>query len=465
VSLRSRLLLGMALIALVLGLAALVIARTTEDHLVDQVDEQLRDASPQLRPFSDGQGAPNDGERGGPPRPPSSHYVGVVDRAGVLHTYYAPNLRGADAPVPRLTADDVDRLRDGDTITVGSVGSDDRYRARARVEGREGAFVVAALPLDDVDDAVRRLVAVELAAVLAVLAVLGLVTWWVVRLGIRPLRQMAATAGAIAGGDLSHRVVETAPGTEAGDLGVALNAMLGRIEDAFDERTASEARLRRFIADASHELRTPVTTIRGYAELYRTGALGKKGELDEAMRRTEQEAVRMGTLVEDLLHLARLDQGRPLERAPVDLAAVAADAVLDAQAVAPERVIRMIAASAPDPLVVLGDEGRLRQVTANLVGNALVHAPGARVDVRVARDDGQAVLEVIDDGPGMAPEDAAKAFDRFYRADASRQRHSGGTGLGLAIVEATVRALGGTVAIDTAPGEGTTVRVELPAEG
>ena len=237
--------------------------------------------------------------------------------------------------------------------------------------------------------------------------------------------------------------------------------MLGRIEEAFDERTESEARLRQFIADASHELRTPVTTIRGYAELYRRGALRQRRELDEAMRRTEQEAVRMGTLVEDLLHLARLDQGRPLERAPVDLTAVAADAVLDAQAVAPDRVIEV---AGPGSLTVLGDEARLRQVTANLVGNALVHAPGARIDVRVARQDGHAVLEVADDGPGMAPEDAAKAFDRFYRSDASRQRHSGGTGLGLAIVEATVRALGGTVSIETAPGEGTTVRVELPAE-
>ncbi len=350
-------------------------------------------------------------------------------------------------------------LREGKAVTVGAAGSDERYRMLGRVEGRLGGVTVAALPMEDVDDAVRRLVAVEVVAVLSVLAVLGLVTGWVIRLGIRPLRRMTATAGAIAGGDLSQRIPESAPGTEAADLGVALNAMLGRIEEAFDERTASEARLRRFIADASHELRTPVTTIRGYAELYRTGALDRKAELAEAMRRTEQEAVRMGTLVEDLLHLARLDQGRPLERAPVDLAAVAADAVLDAQAVAPDRTL---AVDGPTELVVQGDEGRLRQVTANLVGNALVHAPGARVDVKLARRGDSAVLEVADDGPGMAPADAAKAFERFYRADASRQRHRGGSGLGLAIVEATVRAHGGTVAIDTAPGEGTTVRVELP---
>ena len=274
----------------------------------------------------------------------------------------------------------IERLRDGKAVTVGTEGSDVRYRMLARVEGRRGAMAVAALPLDAVDDAVRRLAAVELLAVLAVLAVLGLVSWWVIRLGIRPLRRMTTTAGAIAAGDLSHRVPDARPGTEAGDLGVALNGMLGRIEEAFDQRTASEVRLRQFIADASHELRTPVTTIRGYAELYRTGALQGDGELDEAMRRTEQESVRMGTLVEDLLHLARLDQGRPLERAPVDLSALAADAVLDAQAVAPTRSVRL---EAPDAVVVLGDEGRLRQVITNLVGNALVHAPDAAVVVRV----------------------------------------------------------------------------------
>ncbi len=462
-SLRSRLLLGMALIAVVLGLAAVVIARATEAHLVDQVDEQLRSAGFQLRgPY----GAPPDDEvrqgEGGPPPRLSSLYVGRIDRAGDLVTIYAPNLRGEDQPLPELTDSQVADLRDGGPVTVGAVGADERYRMLGRAERRLGGFIVTGLPLDDVDDAVRRLVVVEVVAVLAVLAVLGLVTWWVIHLGIRPLRRMTSTAGAIAAGDLSRRISTSAGGTEAADLGVALNGMLGRIEEAFDERTASEARLRRFIADASHELRTPVTTIRGYAELYRTGALGRRSELTEAMRRTEQEAERMGTLVEDLLHLARLDQGRPLERVPVDLAAVAADAVLDAQAVAPGRVLEV---DGPDELVVQGDEGRLRQVAANLVGNALVHAPGARIDVRLARRNGTAVLEVSDDGPGMSADDAAKAFERFYRADASRQRHSGGSGLGLAIVEATVRAHGGTVAIDTEPGRGTTVRVELPLDG
>jgi two-component system OmpR family sensor kinase len=213
------------------------------------------------------------------------------------------------------------------------------------------------------------------------------------------------------------------------------------------------------VADASHELRTPVATIRGYAELYRTGALGAEDELDDAMRRTEEEALRMGALVDDLLQLARLDQGRPLERAPVDLGQLAEDAVQDARAVEPDRAI---VATAPEPVTVLGDRARLHQVVANLLANARVHAPGAPIEVRVHRDADRAVIEVHDDGPGMSEADAARAFERFYRADASRSRHHGGSGLGLAIVDATMRAHGGTAAIDSAPGRGTTVRLELP---
>ncbi|HEX8804856.1 MAG TPA: HAMP domain-containing sensor histidine kinase, partial [Acidimicrobiales bacterium] len=332
-----------------------------------------------------------------------------------------------------------------------------------------GDVFVVALPLADVDAAVDRLVAVEAAATLAILGVLGLVGWWVVHLGIRPLKQMTATASAIADGDLSRRVPEVAPRTEAGELGAALNRMLGRIERAFDARSRSEERLRRFVADASHELRTPVTTIRGYAELYQAGGLADEAELAEAMRRTGQEAVRMGNLVDDMLLLARLDQGRPLESTPVDLADLVADAARDAGAVAPDRAVT---ARADGPLVVLGDSDRLRQVLANLVGNALVHTPpGTPVEVRARRApapsapvDGPdvAVVEVVDHGQGMPPEAAERAFERFYRADRSRARHRGGSGLGLAIVDAIATAHGGTVALDSGEGTGTTVRITLP---
>ena len=305
----------------------------------------------------------------------------------------------------------------------------------------------------------RRLVAVEALAVLSVLAVLGLVTWWVIRLGVRPIREMTTTAGAIAAGDLSHRVTPGATGTEAGALGDALNAMLERIEQAFAQRAASEHRLRQFVADASHELRTPVTTIRGYAELFRTGALADASQLSEAMRRTEQEALRMGGLVEDLLRLARLDEGRAVQRSAVDLASLAADAVRDALAASPDRTVRLVA---PAPAVVQGDQDGLRQAVANLLANAIVHAPGAAVTIRVTTDDRHARVEVIDDGPGMHTEDTEHAFERFYRADASRSRHQGGSGLGLALVDAIVRAHGGVAGITSTLGDGTTVRLELP---
>jgi two-component system OmpR family sensor kinase len=459
-SLRTRLLLGTLVIAVVLAASAIVIARTTRSHLVAQVDEQLQDARPRLR--DGGPGDPPAGPGAGAPNGPrlSNLYVGVINRRGVLTTVYAPDLRGDTAPVPTVDAGDVAALRSGRTITVGSDARRTSYRMVARAEGPLGAMSVLALSLDDVDDAVRRLVVVEGLAVLSVLAVLALVTWWVIHLGVRPIRRMTETASAIAGGDLSMRVAEGAAGTEAGALGAALNGMLGRIEEAFDQRTESEGRLRQFVADASHELRTPVTTIRGYAELYRAGALDDPEQLSEAMRRTEQEAVRMGSLVDDLLHLARLDQGRPLERTPVDLVALADDAVRDARAVAPDRTITLVAEG---PVVVPGDEARLRQVVANLVGNAVVHADPSPVEVHVRRE-GDAVVEVVDHGPGMAAADAARAFERFYRADASRSRHHGGSGLGLAIVEATVRAHGGTVELTSVAGAGTTVRVVLPLD-
>lgn len=452
-SLRARLLLGAAVIAAVLGVSAVVIARTTRAHLVAQVDEQLRLAGPGL---GDEPGAPGPG--GDHPPSLSRFFVGVISAEDdtVLRV---ETLTSDDAPSPRLDAGDIEELRAGRTITVASDDARVDYRIQVGRAGPRGAVAVVALPLDDVDEAVRRLIAVEAAAVLGVLAVLGLVLWWVIRLGVRPVQRMTETAGAIAAGDLSRRVPEGADGTEAGALGVALNGMLGRIEEAFDQRAASEGRLRQFVADASHELRTPVATIRGYAELYRTGALDVPADLADAMRRTEQEAVRMGSLVDDLLHLARLDQGRPLERAPVDLVQLAEDAVQDALAVDPDRDVRT---SAPHPLVVLGDPARLHQVVANLVANALVHAPEAPIEVRVRAEDEHAVIEVADEGPGMSDADAARAFERFYRADASRSRHQGGSGLGLSIVEATVKAHGGTTSITTAPGAGTIIQLRLP---
>jgi two-component system OmpR family sensor kinase len=445
-TLRARLLTGMAAIAIVLAVTAVFITRTTEQHLVDQVDAQLERAQLPFGP---------DGDARGPRGRLSSLYVGGFDgTTGQLITLAEPTLTDASLSPPDVS---VERARAA--VQTGREFTAGDYRVSARTAAR-GVVLIVALPLTDVHDAVSRLIVVEVLATLAVLAVLALVSWWVVRLGVQPIKRMTETATAIAGGELSHRVPDVAPGTEAGELGLALNRMLGRIEDAFDDRTRSEERLKRFVADASHELRTPITTIRGYAELYRSGGLRETAELDEALRRTEQEAVRMGGLVDDLLHLARLDQGRPLEQARVDLAALARDAARDGQAVDPARPITV---EAGGPLVVLGDEPRLRQVLANLVTNAIVHTdPATPVVVRASRQGDDAVVEVVDRGVGMDPDTAARAFERFFRADPSRSRHRGGTGLGLSIVEATVSAHGGTVTLDSSPGEGTTVRVALP---
>jgi len=221
--------------------------------------------------------------------------------------------------------------------------------------------------------------------------------------------------------------------------------------------------MRRFVGDASHELRTPLTTIRGFAELYRQGAASDAAAVQRLMGRIESESARMGLLVEDLLLLARLDAQRPLEREPVDLLTVASDAVHDAKAVAPQRVVRLEVLEGPGTPEVMGDEGRLRQVLSNLVTNALTHTPqDTAVTVRVGTLAEQVVLEVADDGPGLSGEDASRVFERFYRTDTSRTRASGGTGLGLSIVAALVSAHGGSVSVDSQPGQGATFRVLLP---
>lgn len=240
--------------------------------------------------------------------------------------------------------------------------------------------------------------------------------------------------------------------------------MLGRIEDVVDERSRSEARLRRFVADASHELRTPITTIRGYSELYRFGGLAETEALDDAMRRTEQEATRMGRLVEDMLTLAKLDQHRPLEQQPVDLGRVVHDAQLDAAAAAPNRAITIESdgtASDGTGFVVVGDADRIRQAVANVVGNALTHtADGTPIVLRLVRSTGTIVLEVVDQGLGMEPDEAARATERFWPADPSRSRAAGGSGLGLAIVDSIMAAHGGST---TVASEGTTVRLTFEA--
>ena len=282
----------------------------------------------------------------------------------------------------------------------------------------------------------------------------------IVQFGLRPLQKMGAVAGVIAAGDYSRRVEPATSRTEIGRLGLALNAMLAQIEAAFAQRTASERRLRRFIADASHELRTPLTSIRGYSEMLRRGASDSPSDAELARRRIEEESVRMSTLVDDMLLIARLDQGRPLESQPVDLQVIARDAAADARAVAPQREISV---DAPDNVLVAGDDTRLRQVVGNLVRNALVHTPATTpVEIAVTTQNGTAQLSVADHGPGLPAGDLERIFEPFYRADASRSRDSGGAGLGLSIVSAVVAAHGGHVEVRETHGGGATFDVKLP---
>jgi two-component system OmpR family sensor kinase len=351
--------------------------------------------------------------------------------------------------------------------TVRGTGSIESYRV-LEASLTNGNVLVEAIPLTETDGALHRLLELELLVSGAVLIALAAAAWLIIRLSLRPLQKMADTAGEIAAGDLSQRVKETDNRTEVGRLGRALNVMLGRIETAFREREASEARLRRFVADASHELRTPLTSIRGYAELFQHGLVDRPADLDTAMRRIDSESIRMAGLVDDLLLLARLDQGRPLEQEPVDLAALAGDAVQDARAIDPSRTVSF---EAPPSCPIIGDDARLRQLLGNLVSNALAYTPaGSPLEVIVTVVASQGVapskvrISVVDHGPGIPPDAVAHVFERFWRSDPARVRSHGGAGLGLSIVAAIADAHGGHVSIIGTPGGGATFSVELPIE-
>jgi len=440
-TLRVRLAVALSVVVGVLVVVGILVPRAVRTAQVRQLDRQVLDAMPLAN------AVPPPGTDSGPGRF-SEVYVARVASDGtrtvLLTSSIAPD-RAPDVPESSGFRPEVEG--------VGSLDGGGGWRAiLLRPPGGTGEQLLVAVPLDRVDATVARLQWTLLAAGAVVATVLALATWWVIRLGLRPIAEVTQVADAIAAGERDRRVeVSTGPATEAAHLANAFNVML-------DERAATEARLRQFLADASHELRTPVAAIRGFTDLARSGELDDAAMRD-AMRRIGQESARVATLVEDLLLLARLDQGRPLEREPVELGALLRDAVLDASATHPTRSVSL---ELSGDLRCVGDEGRLRQVVANLVANALVHTD-ADVTVRGRTEPGAVVVEVADAGPGMAPDDAAHAFDRFWVGERSRDRSRAGSGLGLAIVQAIVEAHGGHVRIDSAPGRGTSVRVVLPA--
>jgi two-component system OmpR family sensor kinase len=479
-SLRSRVLVGL-LALVVVALAAFGLATTTllRSYLRDRADEQLARASSVLdkRPVEKGRRGAAVGRlapaAGLLSSQPGSLSLQWFDGDGTPLYTLAAGYSDDPAPLPALTDTTyaTARLRPA-PFTVGA--RDDpgfRYRVLLKALPEQGQVLAVGVPIDQDDATINRLLVLETAGAAVVLVAVGLVGARVIRIGLRPLDDMTGTATAIAGGDLSRRVeVGEHRGDEVGRLGAALNGMLGQIEVAFRERHSSEGRLRRFVADVSHELRTPLTSIRGYAEMHRSGMLTSPEAVDDAMRRIEDEATRMATLVDDLLLLARLDQGRPLEAQPVDLAAVAADAVHNLRAVDGDRPVIY---EHDDEVVVLGDEVRLHQVVANLLDNARVHTPaGTAIHVSVSGTGDEALVRVADEGPGLDPEVAARVFERSFRGDPARAARNGtpsgahaGSGLGLSIVAAIAAAHGGVARVESAVGRGTAFSVRIPRAG
>ncbi|RBQ18873.1 two-component sensor histidine kinase [Spongiactinospora rosea] len=494
ISLRARLLaIAMGLLLVGLAVSSAVVVSILKSHLVGRVDQQMRPLAQLFARLSPGllpSAGPGEAMRAmrtlaGELDLLDGVYAaylspaGTVERAGWRTT---PPADGLPA-LPRLDAAAVTALGGEPFAVTGGDGETVwRVIALPRVAGQlpEGAAppepgtgIVLAASLSGVESTVARLTAVCALTGLALLAVLTAAGWYAIRAGLAPLRRIEETAAAIAAGDLSRRVPESVPPrTEVGRLSTALNGMLGQIERAFAAREESQARMRRFVAAVSHELRTPLFGIRGFSELYRMGGLTGPRDVDTAMARIHGESGRLAALVEDLLLLARLDEGDtalPMDLAPMDLRTLAADARHDLRALDPSRPVRLTGVdprTAPASAPVLGDEARLRQVMANLVGNAVAHTPaGTAVRIGVGTRGGEALLVIEDEGPGLTAEQAARVFDRFYRVDGSRGRErGGGAGLGLAIARSIVAAHGGRITLSTAPGKGAAFTVALPRD-
>jgi two-component system OmpR family sensor kinase len=468
-SLRGRLLIGViSLVVVGLLISDIATYLMLQNSLLSRIDDQLQ-AGSTVNTAVAVLKSPDCQPRGGPGPSSSTNFpAGTVTEVigpngSVLAVCYVVRQFGVSTASPvlpnSLTATQWDTPTN--PVTVEGTGGVSRFRVTHWSENSfPGDVVVFAIPLTETQSTLSVLLLLELVISVAVVAATALLAFLIIRISLQPLERMGAVAQDIAAGDLSRRVEPSTPRTEIGRLGVALNAMLNQIEAAFAERTASNDRLRRVIADASHELRTPLTSIRGYAEMLRRGAEQSPTDSESARRRIEEESIRMTGLVDDLLVLARLDQGRPLDKAAVDLRTIANDAVADARVVAPQREIRL---SANGPVIVTGDDTRLRQVIGNLMRNALVHTPQQTpIEVAVATDDGLGRMSVADHGPGLADGDVGRIFEPFYRADPSRSRDSGGAGLGLSIVSAVVAAHGGRVKVTKTEGGGATFEVELP---
>jgi len=457
VPLRTRL---VAIVGTLVGAALILTSLATallmRSDLMDGVDKELQSVA---RPVANQALADLTRSRSAFP---SNYAFQLQTQIGAVTT--PPTGVTATPDLPELSMTDP-RVISAEPFTVGSINGPLKWRFVAgRVSGADATFAVG-IPLTSVNHTVARLLVTT--AAIGTLALIGsiVLAWFAVRRAFRPLSRIEDTASAIATGDLTQRIPVRQADDEVTSLSRSLNVMLTRIESSFAVREASEERMRQFVADASHELRTPLATVRGYAELYRQGAVRDSAAVGSAMERIESESTRMSGLVEDLLTLARIDDAPVVETTQVDLTVLAADAVADARVRAPERRISLLGLDGPvAPTPVRGTESQLRQVVTNLVANALLHTPeGTPVEVAVGPDDFGVALEVRDHGPGVPEEVATKVFERFYRADPSRGRTGGGgSGLGLAIVAAIVSQHHGRVGVAPTPGGGATFVVRLP---
>ena len=458
---RRRLVVGVTLtVALAIGLGSWLTVRALEDRLIANVDEQFvssdigNDIREQLVDRRFGQ-----------------RNADVVDeRRQAAYVQYSPTAQVTRSVAAGTLADPqplpagADLPANGRITTVGSVDDDGpRYRAIA-LATNDGGRVVVALSLADVDDTLREARRIQLFVGIGAIGIVGVLCLFMIRRAFSPIDGMIETAGQIADGDLAQRTEVEEADTEVGRLGTALNRMLDRIEDAVDEKTRSEERMRRFVADASHDLRTPLTTVRGYADLYRQGANDSES-VALGMERIEAEATRMSRLVDDLMTLARLDQGRTATNAPVDLGRLAGEAV-DAVRVADGDRTYDLDVAVDRPTTITGDADQLRQVLDNLLANARSHTPaGTEVLVRVrAVGDDSVVVDVVDDGPGIRPEDRTHAFDRFWRSKRADESDGDGAGLGLSIVQSIVSAHGGDVHLGEATSGGAHFSLRFPTE-
>ncbi|MCP5026245.1 MAG: HAMP domain-containing histidine kinase [Actinomycetia bacterium] len=460
-NLRTRVVSGLLAAMVVFAGVAVVVVAVQRDQLTDQLDARLESISPLRRPIREPPPAGSTPVGGAPSEgiPP----LGANDDPQISEVYVANITEGTfkELNVGQLLTDTPDveavvvaaETRTNRFVTVDSTSGDAGFRVLIeRLD--DGVVGVIAIPTDDLVATTDQLVTTFAAAAALMFTVLTAVGWWVIRLGLRPIRDVTAAADAIAAGDKSRRAPETAGSTEAGHLAAAFNTML-------DERDAADNRLRQFAADASHELRTPLTSIRGYLELYEDGGFREPGELDDIVRRMRGESARMGELVDDLLQLARMDESGGINAEVVDVGDLVRDVAAGASAGAPERTIH-VSAPLTGRLIAEVDHAKIHQVVAGLCANALTHAPDATVQLEASGTASEIVISVADDGDGLSPEDAAKVFHRFYRTDDARGRASGGSGLGLSIARSLIEAHNGTIDLDSAPGMGSTFTVRLP---